>query len=524
MIFLFAVVLGWVPAGGYSPWTEGTGEAFKRLILPSLAIGLSGSAIIARMTRSAMLEVLRQDFVTTARAKGLTSYAVNVRHAFRNALIPVLTVFGFVIGGMLAGSVVIETVFNLRGVGRLIVDSINRRDFPVLQGALLFVTVIYLTVNLIIEYAIKEGASDIHIEPREQLVQVRYRIDGVLREANTLPKNLLLALVSRIKIMSSLKIDEHRQPQDGRFKIHSPSGTVALRVSTLPTMDGEKVVMRLLDESAKALTLDDLGFNATALERMDRAMHQPHGMILVTGPTGAGKSTTLYSVLSALNSPEVNISTVEDPVEYRMHGVNQTQVNPKAGMTFASGLRALLRQDPNIIMVGEIRDRETAQVAFQAALTGHLVFSTFHAATAAGAISRLSDMGIEPYVLRSGLRAIVSQRLVRRLCACAKNSNQPQDLLGLPLSQAHLAAACDRCLHSGYRGRMVLAELLSLEDSDELGQAILQRADAGHLQRLAEADGMTPLWTRACQAVEQGGTSPQEIRRVFGFSRRGAPQ
>lgn len=281
------------------------------------------------------------------------------------------------------------------------------------------------TVNLLIEYAIKEGASDIHIEPREGLVQVRYRIDGVLVEANTLPRKLMTAIVSRIKIMANLKIDEHRKPQDGRFKIHSPAGTVALRVSTLPIMDGEKVVMRLLDESARALTLKELGFNATALERMKRAMHQPHGMILVTGPTGAGKSTTLYSVLSALNSPKVNISTVEDPVEYRMNGVNQTQVNPKAGMTFANGLRSLLRQDPNIIMVGEIRDSETANLSVQAALTGHLVLSTLHTNNAATTLPRLLDMGTEPFLIASTVKAVVGQRLVRKLCSECKKPYKP---------------------------------------------------------------------------------------------------
>lgn len=282
------------------------------------------------------------------------------------------------------------------------------------------------TVNLLIEYAVKENASDIHIEPREGVVQVRYRIDGVLQEANTLPKNLMSALVSRIKIMANLKIDEHRKAQDGRFKIQSPKGTIALRVSILPIMDGEKIVMRLLDESARALTLQELGFNATALERMQRAMGQSHGMILVTGPTGAGKSTTLYSVLSGLNSPEVNISTVEDPVEYRMSGVNQTQVNPKADMTFANGLRALLRQDPNIIMVGEVRDGETANLAVQAALTGHLVLSTLHTNNAATTLPRLLDMGVEPFLISSTVRVVVGQRLVRRLCPDCRQPYQPE--------------------------------------------------------------------------------------------------
>ncbi len=282
------------------------------------------------------------------------------------------------------------------------------------------------TVNVILEYAVKSRASDIHLEPRENIVQVRYRIDGVLRETMTLPKPILAAVVSRIKILSNLKIDEHRVPQDGRFKFSIGSKTVALRVSTLPIMDGEKVVMRILDESARALTLDELGFAGHALETIGRNLHKPHGMTLVTGPTGSGKSTTLYSILSMLNTPSVNISTVEDPVEYRVIGVNQTQVNPKAGMTFATGLRALLRQDPNIIMVGEIRDGETADLAVQAALTGHVVLSTLHTNNAATTLPRLLDMGIEPFLIASTVNTVIGQRLVRRLCTVCRQSYMPE--------------------------------------------------------------------------------------------------
>jgi len=282
------------------------------------------------------------------------------------------------------------------------------------------------TVNIILEYAIKSRASDIHIEPRENLVQVRFRVDGLLRETMTLPKAILPAVVSRIKILSNLKIDEHRMPQDGRFKFSVGSRTVALRISTLPVMDGEKVAVRILDESARALTLEELGFDGEALERINRGMRKPHGMVLVTGPTGAGKSTTLYSVLSVLNTPGVNISTVEDPVEYRVSGVNQTQVNPKAGMTFASGLRALLRQDPNVIMVGEIRDSETADLAVQAALTGHVVLSTLHTNNAATTLPRLLDMNIEPFLIASTINTVIGQRLVRRLCPVCKIPYVPE--------------------------------------------------------------------------------------------------
>jgi type IV pilus assembly protein PilB len=282
------------------------------------------------------------------------------------------------------------------------------------------------TVNVILEYAIKSRASDIHLEPRENIVQVRYRVDGVLRETMTLPKPILAAVVSRIKILANLKIDEHRVPQDGRFKFAMGSKQVALRVSTLPIMDGEKVVMRILDESARALTLDELGFTGHALETIVRNLHKPHGMTLVTGPTGSGKSTTLYSVLSLLNTPGVNISTVEDPVEYRVGGVNQTQVNTKTGMTFAAGLRALLRQDPNIIMVGEIRDGETADLAVQAALTGHVVLSTLHTNNAATTLPRLLDMGLEAFLIASTVNTVIGQRLVRRLCQVCRTNYIPE--------------------------------------------------------------------------------------------------
>jgi len=282
------------------------------------------------------------------------------------------------------------------------------------------------TVNVILEYAIKSRASDIHLEPRENIVQVRYRVDGVLRETMTLPKPILAAVVSRIKILANLKIDEHRVPQDGRFKFAMGSKQVALRVSTLPIMDGEKVVMRILDESARALTLEELGFTGHALETIVRNLHKPHGMTLVTGPTGSGKSTTLYSILSLLNTPGVNISTVEDPVEYRVGGVNQTQVNTKTGMTFAAGLRALLRQDPNIIMVGEIRDGETADLAVQAALTGHVVLSTLHTNNAATTLPRLLDMGLEAFLIASTVNTVIGQRLVRRLCQVCRTTYVPE--------------------------------------------------------------------------------------------------
>lgn len=412
------------------------------------------------------------------------------------------------------------------------------------------------TVNLLLEYAIRAGASDVHIEPREDFVQVRYRIDGVLREANKLPRNVLSALVSRIKILSNLKIDERRVPQDGRFKVVVSGKLYALRVSTLPINDGEKVVMRVLDESNKALTLEELGYWGFSLKSINEAIKQPHGMILVTGPTGSGKSTSLYSVLSLLNSPSVNISTVEDPVEYRIVGTNQTQVNPKAGMTFANGLRALLRQDPNIIMVGEIRDTETADLAVQAALTGHLVFSTLHTNNAATCLPRLLDMKIEPFLIASTVRAVVGQRLVRRLCPDCKQEYKPEDgelttiltmfnlkskdnLSRLADLEAEAAKegigkdvgaktsvtssgigrlwkpspeGCDTCHHSGYKGRMGIYEVLPTSES--IQQLITSNATSNMLQDEAIKEGMVTMQMDGLVKALRGQTSIEEILRV----------
>lgn len=279
-------------------------------------------------------------------------------------------------------------------------------------------------LSIILEYATKSRASDIHIEPREGFIQVRYRIDGILQDTMTLPRQILSAIVTRIKILANLRIDEHRIPQDGRIKVKIGARIISIRVSTLPIVDGEKVVMRLLDETNKAPTLEELGYSGTALQGINNALSKPHGMLLVTGPTGSGKSTTLYSAISTLNSIEVNISTVEDPIEYKIQGVNQTQVNVKTGMTFASGLRALLRQDPDIIMVGEVRDTETAEMAVHAALTGHVVLSTLHTNNAAGCLPRLLDMKVEPFLIASTVNAVIGQRLVRRLCQECKESYQ----------------------------------------------------------------------------------------------------
>jgi type IV pilus assembly protein PilB len=420
------------------------------------------------------------------------------------------------------------------------------------------------TVNLLVEGAIKSGASDIHIEPREDYVSIRYRIDGILREVNKLPKKVHGALVSRIKILSNLKIDERRAPQDGRFKISINSLVYALRVSTLPITDGEKVVMRILNESSKALTLEQLGYWGHSLDTINHAITQPHGMILVTGPTGSGKSTSLFSVLSLLNNPAVNISTVEDPVEYKIPGANQTQVNPIAGMTFAAGLRALLRQDPNIIMVGEIRDGETAGLGVQAALTGHLVFATLHTNNAATCLPRLLDMGIEPFLIASTVRAVVGQRLVRRLCPKCRESYTPdaaivkkiadsfgikdasfmkkiheleetalkggigssenapkdaKDTSALSTSDAKIArlwkakdGGCDECNHIGYKGRMGIYEVLG--NSSEVQKLIVSNATSEQIQDQAVKEGMVVMQMDGFIKALRGQTTIEEILRV----------
>ncbi len=419
------------------------------------------------------------------------------------------------------------------------------------------------TVNLLIRYAVKSGASDIHIEPRENYVSVRYRVDGVLREANKLPKKIHNAVVSRIKILSNLKIDERRVPQDGRFKVEVDGLVYALRVSTLPISDGEKIVMRILNESNKAITFEELGFWGPSLSALNQAITQPHGMILVTGPTGSGKSTTLFSVLNILNTPSINISTIEDPIEYKVFGTNQTQVNPIAGMTFASGLRSLLRQDPNIIMVGEIRDRETADLAVQAALTGHLVFSTLHTNNAATCLPRLLDMGIEPFLIASTIRAVIGQRLVRCLCNFCREQYTPDEvtlkqlghifqlndpqvmhsihaleeqavLMGAqqvandPTKQGHMDfsttdtgikrlwrvhdGGCDQCNHVGYKGRIGIYE--ALPGSSAISKLIVAGATSEDIQNEAIREGMVTMQLDGFIKALRGITTIEEILRV----------
>ncbi|MFA5070079.1 MAG: ATPase, T2SS/T4P/T4SS family [Patescibacteria group bacterium] len=395
-------------------------------------------------------------------------------------------------------------------------------------------------VDTVLEYAIFEAASDIHIEPTETDTVIRYRIDGILKDVMTLPKNVQTGVVARIKILSNLKIDEHRLPQDGRFKINIETQKVSFRVSIIPVFDGEKVVLRLLRESAQVSTLEQLGFLKKQLEIVKKNMKKPHGVVLVTGPTGSGKTTTLYSIMHILNSPKINISTIEDPIEYRMPRINQSQVNPRIGFTFATGLRSLLRQDPNIIMVGEIRDKETAEIAIHSAMTGHLVLSTLHTNDAATALPRLEEMGVPSFLIASTTNIIIAQRLVRKIClGCIESyaltkknieqlekqvnfkeilnaleregaiisANQPLDTLLF-----YRGKGCKKCNGEGYKGRIGIYEIL--ENTENVTKLILEGSSSGEIQKAAEKDGMITITQDGFVKAKMGITTIEEILRV----------
>jgi general secretion pathway protein E len=375
-------------------------------------------------------------------------------------------------------------------------------------------------VNLLIENAIKASASDVHIEPFEDTLRVRYRIDGVLFDAETPPKRLRAAITSRIKIMAELNIAERRLPQDGRIRMSLEGRRLDIRVSTIPTLHGESIVMRILDRAAILMPLDHLGFEERSRRAIERIIQLPHGMLLVTGPTGSGKTTTLYAALDKINSPGKKIITIEDPVEYQLRGVNQIHVKPKIGLTFAAGLRHIVRQDPDVIMVGEIRDVETADIGIHAALTGHLVFSTLHTNDAPGALTRLLDMGVEPYLIASVLEGVLAQRLVRLVCTGCRQPHQPEvnDLRALGVDRvpatARLSrgAGCDDCRGTGYRGRTGIYEFMVM--SEELRSLALRKTPGHEIRQRAVAGGMTSLrqdgWQKCCLGV----TTVEEILRV----------
>jgi type IV pilus assembly protein PilB len=378
-------------------------------------------------------------------------------------------------------------------------------------------------LDTILEFASAEGASDIHMEALETDFLIRFRIDGVLRDILTLPKTIHPAIVARIKILSELKIDEHRIPQDGRFKFKINDNFIALRVSILPAFYGENIVLRILSESARPMSLEELGLTGHNLDLVKKNIKKPHGMILVTGPTGSGKTTTLYSVLTILISTEVKICTVEDPVEYGIKRVNQIQINPAAGLTFAAGLRSLLRHDPDIVMVGEIRDEETAEMAIHSALTGHLVLSTLHTNDAPGTIPRLLDMGAEGFLVASTLNLIIAQRLVRKICpTCIEPYALNEEMTGyfkkfaeggeLP-NKFYRGKGCEECNHKGYKGRVGIFEIL--EVNEEIRDLISRRVSADEIARVAKRNGMIPLIRDGINKASAGVTSIEEVMRVL---------
>jgi type IV pilus assembly protein PilB len=377
-------------------------------------------------------------------------------------------------------------------------------------------------VNLLISQAVADGASDIHIEPGERDLRVRYRIDGVLHEVMRSPKSIQSGVISRLKIMAEVDIAERRVPQDGRIHLNVSGKQIDLRFSTLPTVHGEKVVMRILDKTSVMLTLDDLGFLDANERRFERSYRQPYGMILVTGPTGSGKSTTLYATLNVLNQPGVNVITTEDPVEYQLPGISQVQVNTKVGLTFASALRSILRQDPDIILVGEMRDRETAHIGVEAALTGHLVLSTLHTNDAPSAVTRLTEMGIEPFLVGSALDCVLAQRLARRVCQkCAEMVEPEAEVLKAagfddevvearpPIPRA---VGCSSCSQTGYRGRLALHEVMTV--TEEIERMAVARASSEDIGRVAVEQGMRPLRDDGLAKVLLGRTTIEEVGRV----------
>jgi type II secretory ATPase GspE/PulE/Tfp pilus assembly ATPase PilB-like protein len=389
-------------------------------------------------------------------------------------------------------------------------EALNRLD----PGDLRYATD---AVERILAEAQRARASDVHFQPGADGLEIRWRIDGVLQPVGLLPAKLAPNIVARLKVLAELLTYRTDVPQEGR--IRSVPGEVEMRLSTFPTIFGEKAVVRMFAAPGRFLRLEDLGLPAEVRDELSLLLEETSGAIVLSGPAGSGKTTTIYACLrelAARRPGERSLASLEDPVEAVAAGIAQAQVNPGAGLTLESGLKSLLRQDPEVIAIGEIRDKSTAEIALQAALTGHLILTTFHAGSACEVIGRFLDMGIEPYAVRSGLRAVLAQRLVRRLCDCARPAGEAEDFLGLPVRRAKVPAGCDACRGTGYLGRIVLAEML-LPASDELARAILARSDVPQLERIAVGAGMIHRWERACAAVEAGLTSPAEVRRTLGL-------
>ncbi|PLR93708.1 GspE/PulE family protein [Bacillus sp. T33-2] len=397
---------------------------------------------------------------------------------------------------------------DLPGLEPVIEEKITEADSPIVR-----------LVNQLLSNAATAKASDIHIDPQETKVVIRYRIDGILRVERILPKHMQSVLTARIKIMANLDITENRMPQDGRFKANLDFHPVDLRVSTLPTVFGEKIVMRILDMGSTLNDINKLGLNKLNLARFTHMISKPNGIVFITGPTGSGKSSTLYAALNKLNNEEVNIITIEDPVEYQLEGINQIQVNPNVGMTFAAGLRSILRQDPNIIMVGEVRDRETVEVAVRASLTGHLVLSTLHTNDALSSVTRMIDMGVEPFLVASSLSGVVAQRLVRKVCRDCAESHSPTkreiDIFakrGMQVEQVWRGRGCASCNMSGYRGRIAIHEVLSV--NEELRRAIMNEESVARLREIAVKNKTIFLIDDGLLKVKQGMTTTEEVLRV----------
>ena len=450
------------------------------------------------------------DYYTIQSLQLATGLQVEPRLARERDVLEALeTIYG---GGNAAGGATAETADT-----ELEVFSDDEEDVNHLRDLASEAPVIRF-VNLLISRAVEQRASDIHIEPFENELKVRYRIDGVLHDVEAPARRLQAAIVSRVKIMSKLNIAERRLPQDGRIKLRLMGREIDLRVSTLPTLYGESVVLRILDRSSIVVTLGSLGFPEDTLAQFDRLITKPYGMILVTGPTGSGKTTTLYGALDKINSPDKKLITIEDPVEYQLFGVNQIHVKPQIGLTFANGLRSIVRQDPDVIMVGEIRDAETAEIAIQAALTGHLVFSTLHTNDAAGAVSRLLEMGVEDYLLASSLLGVLAQRLVRKVCEKCRRSAEITPTVQRELGGDGAAAeiyegtGCEACAQTGYRGRSGIFELLLV--NEVIRPLILKRSSADMLKDAGVQQGMRTLREDGWHKVRTGVTTVAEVVRV----------
>lgn len=422
----------------------------------------------------------------------------------------------------------LDQYYGAKGSMEDLIKSLDAKDLGVVEGKEVDVKklqnmgeepIVVRLVSMIMVKAVQERASDIHIEPEEDILKIRFRVDGMLHETTSPPKHLQSAVISRIKIMADLDIAERRKPQDGRFSIQMEGKNIDIRVSCVPTIYGENVVLRLLDSASTLMALKDMGFSKEILTKYQKLITRPHGIILVTGPTGTGKTTTLYASLDKINTVEKNIITIEDPVEYKLEGISQIQVNPKVGLTFANGLRSILRQDPDIIMVGEMRDFETAEIAIQAALTGHLVFSTLHTNDAPGAVTRMIDMGVEPFLVSSSVIGVLAQRLVRTICPDCKEKYKPthEELKDVGLSASeklefHRGKGCNKCMNTGYVGRIGIFEFMSIDD--EVRKLIVGKRPAEEIRQKALASGMVVLAKDGIEKIKQGLTTVEEVLRV----------